>query len=180
MQIRSKFSIHFFSYYYFIFLFITFGKNSFAGSEIYVCIDAKGTRTYQNTAPDEGCRKLGGEPVLSVPTLPTSPPAGAFINTPQNQSQTRNDSNYSKGNHGSVKSSGLGDTAPPQYLDQGAVARDNDRRRILENELRQEEARLQDLQNRYQTTPTPQLQTEIARSNSSLEALRREISKIRK
>ncbi|MCE2680992.1 MAG: hypothetical protein LW629_11245 [Burkholderiales bacterium] len=130
---------------------------------MYVCTDAKGTRTYQNTGQTDHCRKLNLEPVLTVPA-PTA-------STPANRVGTASAKTF--GGSSAQSSSG-------QYADSPASDRDVDRRKILEQELLQEEGRLLELRQRGQSSTDARLQGEIARSEASIGSLKREISKLRR
>jgi hypothetical protein len=88
---------------------------------------------------------------------------------------------------GGQGSSGFNDAAGSQGAAAAAIsnreavqARETDRLRILESELREEERRLQGLQQRQQASPEERLSQDIARSQASLDALRREIAKVRR
>ncbi len=134
-----------------------------AGSDMYVCTDAKGTRTYQNTGQTDQCRKLNLEPVLTVPAPAAPMPANRAGASP-----TKTFSGTS------MQSSG------GQYADSPASDRDVDRRKILEQELLQEEGRLLELRQRGQSSTDARLQGEIARSEASIGSLKREISKLKR
>lgn len=134
-----------------------------AGSDMYVCTDAKGTRTYQNTGQTDQCRKLNLEPVLTVPV--PSAPASA---------------NRSGAASAKTLGGASGQSSGAQYADSPASDRDVDRRKILEQELLQEEGRLLELRQRGQSSTDARLQGEISRSEASIGSLKREISKLRR
>ena len=135
-----------------------------AASDMFVCTDAKGTRTYQNTGPTDHCRKLNLEPVLSVPApVHSSAPGRAGTSSAKTSS-----------------GSGSAPASSSPYLDSQASDRDVDRRKILEQELLQEEGRLLDLRQRGQVSIDARIQGEISRSEASIASLKREISKLRR
>jgi len=146
--------------------------SAYAQGEIYLCTDAEGRKTYQNTGAGKGCRRLDVQPLMTVPAprLPSVP----------------------------VRSAAAERVTPasfPRIDDETQRSRDSDRRRILEDELRIEEERLARLREefnsgeperrgdernfaRYQER-VARLQDEILRSEGSIEALRRELAMLR-
>ena len=98
-----------------------------AAADIYECIDANGNKRFTNIAAEaKGCRVLN----VSVPPAPTPPPAPAAARatapaspatagktTPARATATPSPANF------------------PRVDAQTQQSRDNDRRRILENEL---------------------------------------------
>ena len=138
-----------------------------ASDSTYKCVDADGNTTYRNVGDVKGCKKLDAVAPNSVP-FPR--PAAA-----PNPART------------SAKSEGGGGGAQR--------ARDTDRRRILQEELAAEEKKLAELKKefnggeperrgdeknfaKYQER-TDKLKADVARSESNLDSLRREISAIR-
>jgi hypothetical protein len=134
-----------------------------AGADMFVCTDAKGTRTYQNTGQTEHCRKLNLEPVLTVPAPPhitSGNKTGAATPRPSGGASAQ--------------------AASGQYADTATSDRDVDRRKILEQELLQEEGRLSELRQRSQSSSDARLLGEVSRSEASIASLKREISKLRR
>ena len=129
---------------------------------MFVCTDAKGTRIYQNTGQTDLCRKLNLEPVLTVPA-------------PAHSTPVRSGATSAK-----ASSSPSAPSAGTQYSDAPMSERDVDRRKILEQELLQEEGRLLELRQRGQSSTDARLQGEIARSEASIGSLKREISKLKR
>ncbi len=168
------------------------GAVAAASNEVYVCTDSSGARVYQNTGPSDLCRRLNLEPMLSVPQ-----PGGRSYGSAAGQSAGQS-ARQSAGQSGASAASNppafppaAGASAPPgagaaqQRVPvlpsrEAIQARESDRLRILESELRDEERRLQGLMNRQQTASDETLSQDIARSQASLEALRREIAKVRR
>lgn len=150
--------------------------------EVYVCTDSQGARVYQNTGPSEQCRRLNLEPVLTVPLPPTAvrsgqsgaaAPGGSPASVPANR----------------VSGSEPLPSGQPLPVNPGLVpsanrdnlqAREADRLRILEAEVREEERRLQSLLSKQHSASDERVGQDIARSQASLDALRREIAKVRR
>jgi hypothetical protein len=144
-----------------------------AQSEIFLCVDEDGRKTYTNTGSTKGCKRQDVGPVTTVPA-PRLPPRSVAAN---NADQRVTPANYPRVD---------GDTQR---------SRDGDRRRILEDELRAEEDRLARLREefnngeperrgdernyaRYQER-VQRLQEDIQRGENNVVALRREIASLR-
>lgn len=111
-----------------------------ANSDIFVCQDAEGRKTYQNTGAGKGCARLDVQPALTVQApRRQAAPAGSDARPISPASFPRVDSQTQK-------------------------ARDGDRRRILEDELGAEEARLQSLLGEYRNGAPERLASD--RSNA--------------
>lgn len=141
-----------------------------AQSDVFVCVDEQGRKTYQNTGVNRGCKRLDSQPLVSVPA-PRLPPAGGAR---ASQEQRAAPANF------------------PRVDNDTQRARDNDRRRILDDELRAEEDKLTRLRAefnagqperkgdernfaRYQER-VARLQEEIQRSESNVASLQRELA----
>lgn len=96
-----------------------------ASSEIFVCQDAEGRKTYQNTGAGKGCARLDVQPALTV-QAPRRQAARVASAAPP-----------------------ISPASFPRVDSQTQKVRDGDRRRILEDELGAEEARLQSLLGQY-------------------------------
>ncbi len=96
-----------------------------ASSDIFVCQDADGRKTYQNTSAGKGCTRLDIQPTVSVPA-------------PRQQAA-----------RASTDVRPISPASFPRVDSQTQKARDGDRRRILEDELGAEEAKLQALRAEY-------------------------------
>lgn len=111
-----------------------------ANSDIFVCQDTDGRKTYQNTGAGKGCTRLDVQPALTV-------------QGPRRQAARV-----------------AGDARPispasfPRVDSQTQKARDGDRRRILEDELGAEETRLQALLGQYRSGAPERLASD--RSNA--------------
>lgn len=141
---------------------------SWANSEIFVCRDAEGRKTYQNTGSGKGCTRLDVQPALTVPA-PRQPGARA---APEVRT--------------------ISPASFPRVDAQTQRARDGDRRRILEDELGAEETRLQSLRAAYnggQPERMPgeradaryqervsRLQADVQRTENNIASLKRELA----
>jgi len=139
-----------------------------ASSDIFVCQDADGRKTYQNTGTGKGCTRLDIQPALSVPA--------------PRQQTTR----------ASADARPISPASFPRVDSQTQRARDGDRRRILEDELGSEEARLQALRAEYKNgTPerlasergnaayqerVAKLQADLQRTKNNITSLKRELA----
>jgi hypothetical protein len=138
-----------------------------AAQDIFRCVDAEGRVTLQNTGGGHGCKRLNVQPILSV----SAPPSASR----------------------SLRSSTDVHSANFPKIDSGTQrARDDDRKRILEDELKSEEQRLASVRGEY-NNGTPQrrsderdaaqyqervqrLQHEIRRGEDNIASLKREIA----
>ncbi len=140
-----------------------------ANSDIFVCEDAEGRKTYQNTGAGRGCKRLDVQPALSVPAP----------RQPQRRSA-------------SVEARPISPASFPRVDSQTQRTRDGDRRRILEDELGAEESKLQELRTEY-NNGAPQrsagersdaryqervarLQAELQRTENNIASLKRELA----
>lgn len=142
-----------------------------AQSEVYLCVDQNGVKEYKNTGDTKGCKKVNLPP-LTVTS--SSKPAGAAA---------------------AAKPSAA---TPPDFpkVDNGTQkTRDNDRRQILQDELRNEQKRLTDLKKDYNDgVPERQgnernyaryldrvasMKEDISRSEKNIDALNRELSNLK-
>ena len=136
-----------------------------AQSDIYKCVDDRGQPVYGNVGSGKGCTKITVDPVV----IPKLAPGGA------------------------TKSSSPTPPGFPKVDGATQKARDNDRRRILEDELRDREARLAELKREYNNGEperqggernyqryldrTERLKEDVARAESDVASIRSEISK---
>jgi hypothetical protein len=148
-----------------------------AQSDIYECIDAQGRKSFTNTNENKGCKRLNVQPIASVPA-PRLPAASAGNGNPIRPAVDQRSAGF------------------PRVEADTQKARDNDRRRILEDELKAEEDRLTRLRTefnggqperngdetrnfaRYQER-VARMQEDIQRSESNVSALRRELALLR-
>ena len=141
-----------------------------AQSEVFVCMNANGTREYKNTGETKGCKRVDMQGVTMIPSVtpprkPASPTTTAAVNTP---------GDFPRIDTGTQK------------------ARDNDRVQILTDELRNEEKKLATLRQEYNNGEperrgdernyakyqdrTAALKDDVSRTEKNIEALKREIN----
>jgi hypothetical protein len=137
--------------------------------DIFLCTDDQGRKTYQNTGTSKGCKKVEVQPILTVPAP----------RMPARQSQPQPGNDARPANFPRVD----GDTQR---------ARDGDRRRILEDELKGEEDKLSRLRAEFNNGEperrgdernyalyqerVQRLQAEIQRGEGNIASLKREIA----
>lgn len=145
-----------------------------AGSDIFVCEDSLGRKTYQNTGGGRGCARLDVQPALSVPA-PRQPTRTGAEPRP-------------------VQAAPISPASFPRVDSQTQRARDGDRRRILEDELGAEEAKLRALRGEYnggapERLPgersdslyrerVARLQADLHRTENNINSLKRELALI--
>jgi hypothetical protein len=146
-----------------------------AQNDIFLCVDDSGRKTYQNTGTGKGCKRIDVQPIMSVPAPRV--PAGSTANGIRPAMEQR--------------AAGF-----PRVEADAQRARDNDRRRILEEELKAEEERLARLRTEYNggqperngdetrnfaryQERVARLQEDIQRSEDNVAALRRELALLR-
>lgn len=136
-----------------------------AGSGVFRCVDADGRTEYRNVGDTKGCKRVETDSVNTVPF-----PRAASAPSTQPRGNTRVDAGAQRG-------------------------RDNDRRRILEDELASEEKRLADLRQEFNNGEperrgdernyqryldrVERLKADIARSEANVESLKRELGSAR-
>ncbi len=151
-------------------LALTFPAFVRASGDIYVCQDADGRKTYQNTGAGKGCSKLDVHPAL---TLPAPAPRPLAARAPA-ESRAISPANF------------------PRVDSQTQRARDGDRRRILEDELAAEESKLQALRTEYNNGEperlgsernyaryqerVARLQADLQRTENNIASLKRELT----
>ncbi len=145
-----------------------------ASQEVYLCVDEKGHREYKNTGAVKGCKKVELPGITTI----AAPPKRAA-------------------------SAGGGNKAPaastpsdfPKVDSTAQKARDNDRKQILQDELKAEETKLANLKKDYHggeperrgdeanyakyQDRVSQMKDDIARVDKNIEALRRELSNLK-
>lgn len=150
--------------------------SALAQSDIFVCVDEQGRKTYQNVGAPKGCKKVDVQPILTVPApkLPARPNGGPSAN----------------------ESRAVTPASFPRVDGETQRSRDNDRRRILEEELRVERDKLARLRAEYNNGEperrgdetrnfaryqerVQRLQEEIQRSENNVASLQRELALLR-
>lgn len=151
-------------------------STSTSASDIFVCTDEHGQKVFQNTGNVKNCKRMDVQPILTLPAT-RAPQARSGVQPAVDQRSSVSPANFPRVD---------GDTQR---------VRDNDRRRILEDELRGEEERLAKLKVEYNSGEperrgdernfalyrerTQRLQDDIARTENNVRALLREISLLR-
>ena len=143
-------------------------------SDIFLCVDADGNKTFQNVGNGKGCKRMDVGPVLSMPAS----------RVPQQRA--------SGGGEDRVT---VSPASFPRVDRDTQRSRDNDRKRILEDELKAEEDKLVRLKAEYNTGEperrgdernfalhaerVQRLRDDVARAEGNVNALRREIALLR-
>ena len=93
---------------------------AYAQSEVFLCVDANGRKEYKNTGTTKGCSKveLPGITVVPAPVLPSKKAQSKAASSPADF---------------------------PKVDDSTQKARDSDRKQILQDELKSEQKKLDDL-----------------------------------
>lgn len=171
-----------------------------AQAQVYRCESENGVPLFQNSPTGRNCRKLDLQPLMTIPAPRTPAPAaprGAAANA-----------GASGGNGAGAPASGAagGSAASGASTQAGAAgatrvdaatqrARDSDRRRIIEDELRREEQRLADARREFNNGEperradernyqkyldrVEQLKADIARGEGNVASLKRELGALR-
>jgi peptidoglycan hydrolase CwlO-like protein len=148
-----------------------------AYADIYLCTDANGKKTYQNYGTSKGCKRLDIDSSTSIPAPSNVNHSGASprpTNAPKTTPKTPSPKDF------------------PSVSQDQQFNRDKERRRIIEDEIRNEENKLSTLKKefnngepervggernyaRYQER-VQRLKDDINKSDKNLEALRKELS----
>jgi hypothetical protein len=134
---------------------------------VFVCVQPNGTREYRNTGDTRNCRPLELDPISTIPAPASNP----------------------------VPKTAAVDPSFPRIDSQIQKRRDQDRLKILMDEVRSEESKLADLRREYQNGEperlgsernyakyqerVAQMKDDIQRSEKNIEALRREIGNLK-
>lgn len=145
-----------------------------SSSDIFMCVDETGTKTFQNVGNAKGCKRMDVGPVLSVPA-PRLPPQRAA--------------------GGAEDRVTVSPASFPRVDRETQRSRDNDRKRVLEDELKAEEDKLARLKAEYNSGEperrgdernfalyaerVQRLRDDVARAEGNVNALRREIALLR-
>jgi hypothetical protein len=150
------------------------------GDEVYLCVNAQGQREYKNTGNVKGCKKVELMGLTTVPA-PKAPPAAP-------RTAASNGSNGS--NPGAATPSEF-----PKVDSATQKARDSDRKKILQDELKAEESKLASLRSEYHNGEperrgdernaakyferVQKMGQDIASAEKNIEALRRELANLK-
>jgi hypothetical protein len=143
-------------------------------SDIFLCVDADGNKTFQNVGSGKGCKRMDVGPVLSMPAP----------RVPQQRSSAGGEDRVT-----------VSPANFPRVDRDTQRSRDNDRKRILEDELKAEEDKLARLKAEFNngeperrgdernfalyTERVQRLRDDLARAEGNVNALRREIALLR-
>jgi hypothetical protein len=144
----------------------------YAESDVYLCVDEFGKKEYKNTGLTKGCKKIDLPGITMIP----APPRRA-VQTASTKPASGAPSDFPKVDSGTQK------------------ARDNDRRKILLEEMKNEEQKLADLKKDFNNGEPERLGNErnyakyqervatmkedIGRSEKNIEALKRELDNLK-
>ncbi|HLT25830.1 MAG TPA: DUF4124 domain-containing protein [Zeimonas sp.] len=148
-------------------------------AQVYRCDSPNGVPVYQGTPKGENCRPVDLQPLTTIPAPKLPAAQGAPAPSPASR----------------VSSARPSPEGFPKVDAAAQRARDDDRRRILEDELQKEQARLDELKAEYKDGEpdrlgnernyqkyldrVARLEEDIARTESNIASLRRELSTIR-
>lgn len=157
-----------------------------AQTQVYKCTDAQGRVEFTDTNK-KGCK------VLDLPGYIPAPPARAAVPAPAPAARTN--SPAGNANAAAAPASAPSPSDFPRVDTGQQRARDNDRREILNEELRAEEQKLAEQRREFNNGEPPrngnernyakyqervgQMREDIGRTERNIEALRREIGNIR-
>jgi hypothetical protein len=173
--------------YYFLSLFLFAALNATAqapAQDVYLCVNDKGQRSYTNIGNTNNCKRVE---LLGLTTIESPRPQ---TKGPKNEANVGNAANAANAGKPASSPSDF-----PKVNDPTQKARDNDRRQILLDELRNEEQKLAGLKRDFQGgTPerngdeknfakyqerVEKMKDDIGRAEKNLEALKRELSNIK-
>lgn len=140
---------------------------AWADGDVYLCVDKDGNKEYRNSGPTKGCKKV------ELPSITTVPAPAKHSGTTAKAASAPSDF--------------------PKADGTAQKARDNDRKQILQDELKSEEQKLADLKKSYNNGEPERLgdeknyakyqervasmQEDIARSEKNVDALKRELGR---
>ena len=142
-----------------------------AQSEIFLCDDGKGGKTYQNTGASKGCKKVD---LPGITTIPGSPRRSATTTASR---PTSSPADF------------------PRVDSAQQKTRDNDRRQILLDEMKTEELKLSDIKKEYNNGEPERrgdeknyakyqdrvstLKEDLGRTEKNIDALKREMGNLK-
>jgi hypothetical protein len=148
-----------------------------AQSEVWVCMNADGTREYKNTGETKGCKRvdLQGISMIPSPYKKANAPVGSAAKP--------------------ANAASAGPSDFPKVDSTTQKARDNDRMQILSEELKNEEKKLASLKQEYNNGEPERrgdernyakyqdrvaaMKDELGRTEKNIEALKREIGNLK-
>ena len=154
-------------------LAVSLGARAQQSSEIFLCVDGDGNKTFQNVGTGKGCKRMDVGPVLTVPAP----------RLPQRATKVGEDRVT------------VSPASFPRVDRETQRDRDSDRKRVLEDELKAEEEKLARLKAEFNNGEPERrgdernfvlyaeriqrLREDVARAESNVGALRREIPLLR-
>jgi hypothetical protein len=145
-------------------------------SDIFMCVDDQGNKSFQNVGSGKGCKRVDVGPVLSVPATRQPAARGSVLPAVEERAS-------------------VSPASFPRVDRDTQRTRDSDRRRILEDELKAEEDRLARLRTEFNNGEPERrgdernfalyqeriqrLREDIGRVETNVGALRREIALLR-
>ncbi len=142
---------------------------SWAQQDVYLCIDSEGRREYRNTGPTARCKRVDLSGVSVVSPAPVARPAAP-------------------------RTAAVSPADFPRVNNAEQKARDNDRKRILLDEMKVEQDKLAALKGEYNNGEperrgdernyakylerTAALKDDVARTERNIEALKRELGNL--
>lgn len=150
-----------------------------AESEIFLCDDGHGSKEYKNTGATKGCKKIDLPGITTIPGLPRKP---AVVGT------------LARAASSATQAPGAPNDFP-RVDSTVQKARDNDRRQILQDEMRTEEQKLSDLRKEFNNGEPERrgdernyakyqervatLKDELGRTEKNIDALKRELGNLK-
>jgi len=147
-----------------------------AQSEIFLCDDGRGGKEYKNTGTTKGCKRIDLPGITTIPGLPRKPAAVVTTN-PRQASSVSSPADFPRVDGNTQKS------------------RDNDRRQILLDEMRNEELKLASLRREFNNGEPERrgdernyakyqervagMKDELGRTEKNIDALKREIGNLK-
>lgn len=179
----------------------TFGMHDPVQAQIFRCEAENGVPLFQNTPTGRNCKALDLSPLTSIPApkLPAqaAPRNGGSGNAgPASGGASGTPSGSVSAGPGATGQGGNAATAGVPRIEPATQrARDSDRRRIIEDELKREESKLGELKRDFNAGEperrgdernyqkyldrVEQMKTDIARSEGNVASLRRELGALR-
>lgn len=145
-----------------------------AQTDVYLCVDEHGKKEYKNTGITKGCKKVD---LPGITTIPAPPKKAGPVQAAAAKPAASAPSDFPKVDSGAQKT------------------RDNDRKQILQDELKSEEQKLANLKQEYNNGEPERrgeernyqkyldrvagMKEDIARTEKNIDALKREIANLK-
>jgi hypothetical protein len=133
-------------------------------SDVFVCVDDNGTRTYQNTGGGKGCKKLNLEPITSVPAPKSSQGGGGKATSASKYDSATADRDFDR-----------------KRILEEELRKEESKLAELKSEYNSGQPERRSDERNYQKylDRTARLQDEVARSEGNISALRKELNKLK-